>query len=239
MKSFSKKNKVVVIIPARGGSKRLPGKNIRPLNGMPLIGYSITAAHQARSVQRVIVTTDSAEIASVAKKFGAEIPFMRPKKLASDTAKTIDVLLHAVHFLEKTDERPDIIVLLQPTSPFSQSLDIERAIKTLQTTKTNCCVSMCLVSERPEWMFTIRKNRAQPFMGSRGLQLRSQDLPELYTLNGAIYVIRTNFLMRRKKIIDPKSLSSIIMPRERSIDIDTKQDFMMAQSMIKKQSRAS
>jgi len=234
-----KHNKIIALIPARGGSKRLPDKNIRLLQGKPLISYTIKAALQTRLVDRVIVTTDSAKIASVARRHGADIPFIRPKKLASDTAKTIDVLLHAVRYVEKTDQHPDIIVLLQPTSPFTQPKDIEHAIKTLRATKTNSCVSMCSVSEHPEWMFTIHRHHAYPFIKSNNLQKRSQELSKLYTLNGAVYAIRTDFLMQQKKIIDTKSLSSIIMPRERSVDIDTAYDFAIAQTMIKYQSYAS
>lgn len=231
-----KKNAIVAIIPARANSKRLPGKNIKKLGNKPLIAYTISAALNSRSVKRVIVSTDSKKIASIGQKFGAEIPFLRPKDLATDTSKTVDVLTHLIKKIEITSSRPDIVILLQPTSPFTMAQDIELAISTLKKTKTNSCVSMCEIKEHPEWMFKHYKNRAYPFIKSNKLQKRSQELTKLYTLNGAVYAIRTDFLMREKKIIDPKSLSFILMPHERSIDIDTRYDFAIAQTMIKLQS---
>src|SRR6266404_128898 len=124
-----KDKKILCIIPARGGSKRLPGKNIKPLNGKPLIGYAIEAAKGSKYIDKVIVSTDDEAIAAVSKEFGAEVPFMRPAELATDTAASIEVLRHAVAFIENLEEKVDVIVLIQPTVPGVLAVDVDAAIE--------------------------------------------------------------------------------------------------------------
>lgn len=231
---INKPKNILAIIPARGGSKRLPGKNIKILAGKPLIAYAITAAKKSKLVNRVIVSTDDKEIAKIAKKYGGEIPFMRPARLATDRAKTISALLHAVKFMEKEEKTVfDIIVLLQLTTPFTTSEDIDSAINTLLKTKTKSCVSVCPVSERPEWMYSLKGNRAKPFINFKKQAYASHFLPKAYCLNGAVYAIFRDTLIKEKKIFDNTSISAILMPRERSCDIDEPLDFEIAKVISK------
>lgn len=226
---------ILAIIPARGGSKRLPGKNIKKLAGKPLIAYSISAALKSKLVNRVIVSTDDKKIAKVARKYKAEIPFIRPAKYATDRATTLSVLIHAVKFLEEKENVIfDIIVLLQLTTPFVNSEDIDKAITTLIKTKTKSCVSVCEVKERPEWVYTLRGSRAKPFINLKKQSCASHFLARAYLLNGAVYAIKRDTLVKEKKIFDNTNISAIIMPRERSYDIDYQLDFDIAQLVIKK-----
>ncbi len=227
--------KILCIIPARGGSKRLPGKNIKLLKGKPLIAYSIAAAKGSKYLDRVIVSTDDEAIASVAKEYGAEVPFMRPSELATDTATTLSVLQHAVRFFEEKGEKFECIVLIQPTVPGIMTSDIDTAIETLFTTKANSCISMCEITDRPEWMYSLsEEGHIAPYVEAayHSQNIRSQDLPKLYRINGAVYVTPRNVLMEEGKIIDKHNCAGVLMPRERSTDIDTLSDFVIAEMLM-------
>lgn len=224
--------RILAIIPARGDSKRLPGKNIKLLAGKPMISYAINAAHASKYIDRVVVSTDDATIARVAEEAGADVPFMRPAELASDTAQSIDVLLHAVHTLEeKGQEHYEVIVLIQPTSPLLLPSDIDEAIETLARTNASSCVSMCAISERPEWMYTLQDGQARPFLEFDQSSKRSQDLPSLYRINGCVYVMRRDTLLTKRRIVDSSNLCATLMPRERSVDIDEPIDFELAEHL--------
>lgn len=231
-----RKQSILVLIPARGGSKRLPRKNVQPLCGKPLIGWAIAAAKKSRYADRVIVTTDSPAIAKAAKKAGAEIPFMRPSNLAGDKSPIITTIQHALQFLKKEENwQPDIVVLVQPTSPFVLAKDIDAAIETLVRQKVNSSVSVTPVTERPEWMFTLKKEMLKQRFKTP-LFIRSQDLPALYRLNGAVYASRRS-VYTKKITFDTKNIAGIVMPEERSIDIDTPRDFKEAQLACKIQTK--
>ncbi len=222
---------VLALIPARGGSKRIPRKNIRLLKGKPLITYALKAARRASCVDRVIVSTDSPLIAAVAKRAGADVPFLRPKRLASDTASTASAVEHALRWLQKKESwSPDIVVVIQPTSPLVGARDIDNAIKTLVSTGARSCVSVTTARERPEWMFTLRKSKLKQ-RSQQKLAQRSQDMPELYYLNGAVYASLTS-VVNKNRIIDTKNLAAIVMPRAHSIDIDTKEDWSAAEHAL-------
>lgn len=223
----------VAVIPARGGSRRLPRKNIKLLHGKPLIAYAIEAARQSSSVHKVIVSTEDSEIADVARTYGAEVPFIRPAELASDTATSVAVLQHAVETFEKQlGITIDPILLIQPTSPFVQAEDIESALSTLKATQSNSCVSVCAISERPEWMVQLDGSHVRPFLPTAQTDARTQDLPPLYRLNGAVYALRRQTLIKDGLIVDYKNLSAIVMSRERSIDIDELIDFQFAETIL-------
>lgn len=228
--------RVLCIIPARGGSKRLPRKNVLPLAGKPLIHYSVAAAMASEHFDRVIVSTDDTEIADRARESGADVPFVRPAELATDTATAVDVLIHAVDFFEQTGDQYDFVVLIQPTTPLVQANDIDQAIQTIINTGTRSCVSVCKVSERPEWMYSLDGDMATPFFESENSASRQQDLSELFRLNGAVYVLKRD-LLNQRLIVDQKSLSAIVMPKDRSIDIDEQIDFTIAETIL--QSRMS
>jgi len=228
--------KVLVVIPARGGSKRLPGKNIKLLAGKPLIAYAIRAALGTDLVDEVIVSTDDKKIAEVAKRCGARVPFLRPAELAADTALVMDVVDHAVCFLERTDNRHyKIVVLVQPTSPLVQPSDIDRAIAQLTLSKAEVCASVSEITDRPERMFQIADNgKAVPFGGGCNDTVRSQDFPKLFKLNGAIYAMKREIVKKGGNIVNRKNLNVVEMKKENSIDIDDLFDFILCEAILKK-----
>lgn len=230
-----KGKKILVIIPARGGSKRLPGKNIKKISGKPMIAHAILAAKKSEYTDRIIVSTDDVMIAKAAKRFGAEVPFMRPAELASDTAPTLPVLRHAVAHIEGRDKfKPDLVVLIQPTNPLINSEDIDGAIEKIVTTKTNSCFTVSEISQRPEWMYHINGKQAKLFLNEdKGPTKRSQDLPRLAIINGTVYVMTYETLMKRGLIRDNASTSIYLMPKERSVDIDDHFDFKIAEALFK------
>lgn len=219
---------ILYLIPARAGSKGLPKKNTKILNGTPMIGYTIKSAFNANFKGRVIVSTDDEEASNYCKKLGAEVIF-RPKALALDDTPTIDVVLHCLDELAKTDYYPDILVLLQPTSPLRNSEDIDNALQKYLDSKVNSCVSVCESAHPAEWFLSL--NEAQilsPLFGWDKFGTRRQALRKTYYPNGAIYVINVTILKREKKFFLPESTIAYIMPIERSIDVDYEIDFVLA-----------
>ena len=211
---------VLALITARGGSKGLPGKNVRPVQGRPLIDFTIAAARAAALVDRVVLSTDDDEIARLAEASGCDVPFRRPAELASDEARSMDVVMHALDQLP----RYDIVVLLQPTSPAREAGDIDATVQRLMDTDAPACVSVCAVEESPYWMFSLGEcARLKPLLGTPPA-MRRQDLPPVYALNGAVYAARTDALHRMGSFLGPETVAHV-MPRERSIDIDTLEDF--------------
>lgn len=221
--------KILTIIPARGGSKGIPRKNIKPLAGKPLIAWTIEAALKARGIERVIVSTEDEEIAKVARQFGAEIPFMRPLTLAQDDTPGITPVLHAIEQLPDYDW----ILLLQPTSPLRSVEDIEGIIQFCQGEAAPSAVSVTQVSKHPFWMYQRDdQNRIQPLIPNRPEITRRQDLPVVYELNGALYLARVDWLMRNQGFIGQETLG-YVMPNERSIDLDTVLDWTVADLLIR------
>ena len=229
-----KQNKILAIIPARGGSIRLPKKNIKKLNGKHMIIYTIEAALQSKYQMRVIVTTDDKEIARISKKHGAEVPFIRPKELAQDKTPTLPVLQHALKFLNtKEDYYPDIMLLLQPTSPLRKGEHIDEAMNLFFREKPDSVVSLCKVKDSPYLVKKINKDGAVvPFINAGGKYVRRQNFPELYRLNGAIYITRVDIIIKENKILGEHT-KAYIMKEEDSIDIDTEMDFKLAEMIVK------
>ncbi len=226
-----KNRKILIIIPARGGSKRIPHKNIKIFNGRPLIAHAINAALRSKYWDKIIVSTDSPAIARIARKYGAEVPFTRPAHLATDTASSASVLKHAVSFYSSGEFSPDVIVLIQPTSPLVLPEHINGVIRKMFSDKTSSCFSACEIAERPEWMYKIRGGRPTRFLNLKhGRSKRSQDLPRLFRVNGAVYAVEKELLMKKGKIIGHHP-SIFIMPRENSIDIDEPVDLKMAEAL--------
>jgi len=218
--------RVLALVPARGGSKGLPGKNTRQLQGKPLIAWTIEAARAARLVSHVVVSTDDESIRDVARQHGADVPFMRPSQLATDTATTIEVVLHALSVLPTFDW----VVLLQPTSPLRSAEDIDAALSLCIERDAPACVSVCEAGDSPYWMFDkTAEDRLKPFMEG-ALPLRRQALPPLYSLNGAVYVARPEWLTARHGFLSEQTLA-YVMPPERSVDIDTLFDFRLAECL--------
>lgn len=224
------KKKVLGVIPARGASKRLPRKNILPLSGKPLIYWSIKSALECDYIDRLIVSTEDPEIASISELYGAEIPFLRPDTLATDEVTTIEVITHLLNKLRKKEEYYDYIVLLQPTSPLRNSNHIKSALEKIIERKANAIVSVCEAEHHPFWCNTLPEDKSMDNFLRKDLHnLRSQDLPTYYRLNGAIYICRSNTLLLENTFLPSKGCSAFIMSQKSSIDIDTQEDFMLAQ----------
>jgi len=224
--------KIVGLIPARGGSKRIPKKNIRLLAGKPLIAYSIEAALKSKYINRVIVSTDDREISKISKKYGAEV-IKRPSELAKDDSLTVDAIKHAIKILKKNKYFPDIIVLLQPTSPLRNTEDIEKSVELFLNNECKSVISVCEYKESPYWSLTIEENYAKPVFGWDYFFKRSQDLPKIYTLNGAIFITTVKNLFKYNGFFNDKIII-YIMPADRSIDIDEEIDFKFAELLLKK-----
>jgi CMP-N,N'-diacetyllegionaminic acid synthase len=224
---------VLAVIGARGGSKTLPGKNVALLGGKPLIGWTIEAALGAALVNRTIVTTDDPEIAMVARRHGAELPFMRPAKLAGDETPSTDAIIHAVEWLESYDNyRPDIVVSLQPTSPQRTAADIDAALSLMTARDADSVVSVTPADPHPYWTKTLDADGwITAFIPTEKPIIRRQDLPPVYALNGAIYAATREVLLTTRSWYTART-AAYIMPSERSLDIDTAMDFRIAQTMI-------
>jgi len=220
---------VVAIIPARGGSKGLPGKNIAPLGGRPLIAWAIEALLESRVADRVVVSTDDAAIAAAARAAGAEIPFIRPAALAGDRTPTYPVLRHAVEVLEREGRRIDWLLAAQATSPFVRPATYAEAVRRAISGGLPLLVSVMPVREHPYWMRVIAGDRIHPFVPTWS-SLRRQDLPPVYVLNGAISVYRRDALDGEAP---PETLPGVLaMDRKEGVDIDDREDLDWAEFLL-------
>lgn len=226
------KKDVVAIIPARGGSKGISKKNIKLLNDKPLIAYTIEAAKKSKYIDRVIVSTDDREIADISKYYGAEVPFMRPENLAQDTTQGLLVILHFLEWLYHNGYNYKYICQLQCTSPFRTEIHIDEAIEELIAGNGDSIVSMCEVKENPFWMKRIKNNKIVDFINNQEEHFQRQNLPQVYSLNGAIHIAEADILMERKTWYTDNTLP-YIMSQETSIDIDDILDFKFAEFMMK------
>jgi CMP-N,N'-diacetyllegionaminic acid synthase len=220
---------VLGIIPARGGSKGLPRKNIVDLGGKPLIAWTILAAQESAYIDRLIVSTDDQEIADAARKWNCDVPFIRPDELAGDDASSVDVVIHALQTLD-TDH--DYVVLLQPTSPFRTGADIDGCLEQCEQSNAPVCVSICNVDKSPYWMVSKdEQNNLRNILETPVPVSRRQDLPEVYALNGAVYAAEVDWIRANKAFLMENTLG-YVMPRERSLDIDTEFDLSLAKNRI-------
>jgi CMP-N,N'-diacetyllegionaminic acid synthase len=224
---------IVGVITARGGSKSIPGKNIKLFAGKPLIAWTIEVALQCRDLSRVIVSTDDDKIAEIAKQWGAEVPFIRPAELSEDDSSHISVILHAIDRLKEEGSFPDYIMLLQPTSPFRTVEDLSRAIQLARDTDATAVVSVNETDRHPFLCKRILEDGTlTDFMESNIAYLRRQDLPTAYALNGAIYLNKRKSLLK-EQTFSPKDAVAYIMPEERSMDIDTEWDWYLGNLILK------
>lgn len=227
--------RVLGLITARGGSKGLPGKNIRLLCGKPLIEWSISAAKAASCVDRIVVSTDDAAIADVARRAGAEVPFERPSELATDSASSVDVVIHAIDTLAKTDLAFDIVVLLEPTSPLRNSFDIDEAVQRLIQTGAGAVVSVCrAVSTHPAFMFSLdEKGRLRPYLERNPTGLRRQDIDPIFFLDGTLYASRIDVLKTKRSFYHEDTVAFEV-PKWKSLEIDDSDDFIMVEALMAK-----
>ena len=220
---------VLALIPARGGSKGVPGKNIRMVGGKPLIAWTIEAAKASRYVDRVILSSDDPSIAAAARQFDCDVPFMRPAELATDEADSMGVVRHA---LKALPERYDYLVLLQPTSPLRVAADIDGALERCLQGAAQTCVSVCEPDKSPYWMMTMAADGlVKPLFPPDQVPARRQDAPPIFALNGAVYVAPTNHLAAGGAFLTAATLG-YAMPKDRSLDIDTELDLRLADFLL-------
>jgi len=225
--------RVLAIVPARGGSKGVPRKNIRLLAGKPLIAHTLQAARDAARISRLIVSTDDEEIAAVARQWGADVPFLRPPHLANDTAGQVEVVLHALQAVEALDGVTyPYVILLQPTAPLRSSADIDGSLELLATSGCDSVVSYCRVErEHPYYMVTLENEHPRPVLEiPPGLTARQQ-YPAVYLRTGAIYAVRREVLLEQHSFYG-KDVRAWIAPSRRSINIDRPFYFELAYFML-------
>ena len=229
-----KRPDIIGLITARGGSKGIPGKNIKLLAGKPMIAWTIQAALESRRLSRVIMSTDDPEIARIARDWGAEVPFMRPSGLAQDDTSHITVVEHTIHWLEEHENaKPNYIMLLQPTSPLRSSEDIQDSIVIALKHDAVAVVSVIETQHHPYLTKRILEDGTlTDFVSTDISYLRRQALPQAYALNGAIYLNRTESLLRDHTFL-PKGTFPYVMPQERSLDMDSLWDFHLVELILR------
>jgi len=221
---------MLVVIPARGGSKGVPDKNIKLLGGKPLIQYTIEAAREIFSDDQILVSTDSKQIKEVVEGLGLEVPFLRPPELATDHAGTNDVIRHALNFVKKQGSKPKVLVLLQPTSPFRNAEHIKEALKHYSSS-LDMLVSVKETSSNPYYVLREENEKGYLVNSKQGNFTRRQDCPKVWELNGAIYIINVDSF-KSKNIVEFQKVKKFVMDEFSSHDIDDEFDWLMAQSII-------
>ena len=232
--------KVLAVIPARGGSVRVERKNVKLLDNKPLISYAIRVARDSKCFDRVIVSTDDANIKKVAEEYGAEVPFFRPKKLSGD-CPTEDVVLHAVEWLDKYESyHPDIVVCLEPPLPFRTSKHIKDCLRELDDQDIDSAVTISPVTERPEWMVTLKDDmRLKPYtsyfanvVGTIMKFPASQEFESLYYVNGLVFACRVRTLLKCKSLVGIRCVG-VITDKDDAFSLDWPIDFLICEMMMK------
>lgn len=229
--------KILGFIPARAGSKRIPNKNVKLLNGRPLIAYTIEAAQKSKHINRIVISTDSEKIASVARKYGAEVPFFRPESISKSGSTEMEFFEHALDwFLKNENYEPDLIVLLYPTSPFRKTESIDRAIQEmLKYPEADSLRSIRLCSEHPYKMWVIEDDYLKPFIKGEDPNIHTfsyQVLPKVYIQNASIYITKPSTI-RNKKSPTGDIIVPFIMDERESIDVNSSLDFQFAEMVGK------
>lgn len=229
MKSLS----ILAVIPARGGSKRLPGKNLLPLAGKPLIAWTIEAALSSECFTTVCVSSEDEQVAQVARSYGAQVPFIRDPILASDEAKSIDVVINALDFYANQGQNFEAVVLLQPTSPLRTADDIRQGITFFEEKKAQSVIGVCLSEHSPLWSSPLGAGQSmQGFLPKQFRNARSQDLPNYYRINGAFYMANVVALRAAHGFFLDESIFGFVMEQSHSVDIDTELDLKFAGLLI-------
>ena len=223
---------ILAIIPARKGSKRLVGKNMLDLKEKPLIAWTIEEALKSKYIDNIIISSDDENIINFSKQYKEiNVPFIRPKELSTDKANSLDLVLHALNFYRSNYKNFDYVMLLQPTSPLRKSKDIDYSIEELSK-DVKSVVSVCETEHSPLWSNILPDNKSMKNFLSKEIQnLRSQDLPKYYRLNGAIYISEVEYLVKEKGFLGGQT-KAYTMPIERSIDIDTKIDLELCKILL-------
>jgi len=221
--------KLLIIIPARGGSKRLPGKNIMELAGKPLIKWTIDLAQKLPYEKTIIVSTDLEEIAEVARRCGVEVPWLRPPEISQDSSTTTDVALHALNWFEKSNSKVDGVLLLQPTTPFRNLEKIVEGIEKFIASGMQPVVAVSPVSQHPRWMFKLEDGSLTSFIANENNYARSQELEFLFIVNGSFYIISPRDLKEQKTFFARTMQPLLMESAAECIDIDTKEDLDFAE----------
>ncbi len=227
----------LAIVPARGGSKRLPGKNIKPLGEKPLIAWSIESAKAAKHIDRIIISTDSDDIAAAGRAFGADIPFIRPSDIAGDKSSVVDALRHAVSFYETRGIEVKNIVLLQATNPFRTGAQIDAAIEAFEKQKADSLTSVSPAKNHPYYALKGNTKALEPFFDVEKLSMRAFELPPACYENGAVFIMTRDTIMNHG-IYGPKSIVIQFDDPALTIDIDTAHDFALAEFLLEKREGA-
>lgn len=222
----------LALIPARQGSKGVPHKNVRPLCGKPLLVYSIEAAREAGVFEEIFVSTDSEEYASIAREAGASVPFLRSAALSGDTASSWDVAAEALEKYQGLGMAFDTVTLLQPTSPLRRAEDILAGFAKMEETRANAVVAVCETDHSPLWANTLPEDFCmENFIKPEIAGLPRQKLPRYYRINGALYIVKTEALAKTRNIY-ACGCYAVVMPPERSVDIDGETDFLIAEAIL-------
>ena len=229
-----KNKKIIAIIPARGGSKGIPSKNIIDIYGKPLIQYSIECARESKYIDRTIISTDDLKIKEVSERCGGDVPFLRPSELAQDTSKTIDCLVHAVNWLKEHGEEYDYLVLLQNTVPLRKSWQVDEAIEKLFSGNERSLVSITEVEENPVLMRTLNEDGTVKNMLQLNSTMRRQDFPKFYRVDGAIYIQKLDEYFNLNTSLNDGKLA-YIMEEKYSVDIDTYLDIKKIEYYLEKE----
>lgn len=223
----------IAVIPARAGSKRLPGKNIKPLGGLPLIGWSIQSAIESNIFKDIIVSTDSVEIENIAMKYGAQSLGLRSKELSTDDASSIDVVIDVIDKYQQKNGKIDGVMLLQPTSPFRTADTIRKAVQEFEKWHSKSSViSFRFAKSHPEWCFKKVKDRFIPFIKGDYLNSRSQDLTAAYVVDGQIYLISPELLKKQKSFWSEDVVPLLLDDKSNDVDIDDENDFKYAEYLL-------
>lgn len=224
--------KIVAVIPARAGSKGIPNKNIVDVNGNPLIVYTINAALESRYIDRIYVSTDSIEIADVCRAHGVEVESLRPQHLATDEAKTIDVLKYTLHSLQSQNEIYDYVVLLQPTQPLRSCVHIDEAISLIAAHEDASIISVSEVEDHPLFMRKINESGKLESLLQTSSTVRRQDLPIYYKVNGAIYINKVSDIITQDISLNDNKIP-YVMDKQYDLDVDTLADLEKLRKMLK------
>ncbi|WP_333871700.1 acylneuraminate cytidylyltransferase family protein [Desulforamulus putei] len=220
----------LAIIPARGGSKGIPRKNLRLLAGKPLLAWTVEEAKKSQYIDRLILSSEDAEIIALAKSLGCDVPFIRPAQLARDETPGIEPVLHALQVLP---EKYDYVVLLQPTSPLRRAKDIDECIALCMNQGACACVSVTEPAHHPYWMYELLPNGfLKPFMPKDKVPFRRQELQPVYALNGAVYVACCDWLQEKRTFLAEETVA-FVMPPERSLDVDTELDLQICEFFLR------
>jgi CMP-N,N'-diacetyllegionaminic acid synthase len=226
---------ILAVVPARGQSKRLPGKNIRPLARKPLLAWTIDAARGIPEIEEILVSTDDPAIADVARSNGAAVPWLRPAELATDTARSADVALHALDWYEQHVQRPmDGLLLLQPTSPFRTPQTIRGAIDLFNRRARRAVVAVSPAQDHPAWTLAIERETLVPFFAGPAVEARSQDLAPCYVVNGCVYLVAPAELRRTRSFAATGATPLVIASPKERLDIDTPWDWQLAEWMAER-----